>query len=108
MSADLVNIGWFVGVIAALALLFAAGLKLPVQIGSASRAITIAFVVAAALAVVILANVALFRHVERASGWRERRGHLPRGHGLGMSTSPLAAAAAQHYRTAERYGVRRP
>jgi hypothetical protein len=62
MSADLVNIGWFVGVIAALALLFAAGLKLPVQIGSASRAITIAFVVAAAAAVVILANVALFRH----------------------------------------------
>src|SRR5262249_13259192 len=41
---------------------FAAGLRLPVQIGPASRAFPAAFVIAAALAVVILANVALFRH----------------------------------------------
>ena len=58
----MINIGWFVGVLAALAVLFAAGLKLPVQIGSASRAFTAAFVIAAAIAVVILGNVALFRH----------------------------------------------
>ncbi len=62
MSPDVINIGWFVSVVAALALLFAAALRLPVQIGSASRAFTATFVVAAALAVVVLANVALFGH----------------------------------------------
>lgn len=62
MSSELIDIGWFAGVVAALALLFAAGLRLPVQIGSASRALTAGLVVAAALGVVILANVALFRH----------------------------------------------
>lgn len=62
MSSELLNIGWFVGVVAALTLLFAAGLRLPVQIGSASRAFTAAFVIAAAVAIVFLANVALFRH----------------------------------------------
>ena len=62
MSAELVNIGWFIGVVAALALLFAAGLRLPVRIGSASRVITMGLVVGAALIVLTLANVALFRH----------------------------------------------
>lgn len=62
MSSEWINIGWFAGVIAALALLFAAGLRLPVQIGSASRAFTATSVIAAALAVAVLANVALFRH----------------------------------------------
>jgi ABC-type uncharacterized transport system len=62
MSSEVINIGWFIGVIAALALLFAAGLKLPVQIRSASRAVTAALVIGGALAVTILANIALFRH----------------------------------------------
>jgi ABC-type uncharacterized transport system involved in gliding motility auxiliary subunit len=62
MTSELINIGWFAGVVAALALLFAAGLRLPVQIGSASRAFTAALVISAALAIAILANVALFRH----------------------------------------------
>jgi gliding motility-associatede transport system auxiliary component len=62
MSAELANIGWFFGVVAALALLFAAGLKLPVRIGSTSRVVTTVLVVGAALTVAILANVALFRH----------------------------------------------
>jgi hypothetical protein len=62
MSTELANIGWFFGVIAALVLLFAAGLKLPARIGLASRTVTTVLVVGAALTVVILANVALFRH----------------------------------------------
>ncbi|WFU18663.1 Gldg family protein [Bradyrhizobium sp. CB3481] len=62
MSAEVINIGWFVGVIAALALLYAAGLKLPIQIRSASRAVTAVLVVGGAIAVAILANIALFRH----------------------------------------------
>jgi hypothetical protein len=62
MSTELANIGWFFGVVAALVLLFAAGLKLPVRIGSASRVFTTVLIVGAALTVVILANVALFRH----------------------------------------------
>jgi hypothetical protein len=62
MSAELISAGWFIGVVAALALLFAAGLKLPVRIGSTSRVATTVLVVGAALTVAILANVALFRH----------------------------------------------
>src|SRR6185437_7978820 len=34
-------------------------------------------------------------HVERASGWRERRGHLPRGHGLGMACSHYVSGSAK-------------
>ena len=62
MSSELINIGWFAGVVAALALLFAAGLRLPVQIGLASRAFAATLVVTASLAIAVLANVALFRH----------------------------------------------
>jgi hypothetical protein len=62
MSTEVINSGWFFGVVAALVLLFAAGLKLPVRIGSASRVVTTVLVVGAALSVVILANAALFRH----------------------------------------------
>jgi hypothetical protein len=62
MSTELINSGWFLGVVAALVLLFAAGLKLPVRIGPTSRVVTTVLVVGAALGIVILANVALFRH----------------------------------------------
>jgi hypothetical protein len=62
MRTELVNIGWFLGVITALMVLFAAGLKLPVRVDFTSRAVAAAFVIGAALTVVILANVALFRH----------------------------------------------
>jgi hypothetical protein len=62
MSTEFANSGWFLGVIAALAVLFAAGLKLPIRIGSTSRVVTTVLVVGAALGIVILANVALFRH----------------------------------------------
>jgi len=63
MSAqDLINLGWFAGVVLALAVLFAAGLKIPVRLTATSRIASVALVVAAAVAVTILANVALFRH----------------------------------------------
>jgi ABC-type uncharacterized transport system len=62
MSTELINSGWFLGVVAALVLLFAAGLKLPVRIGSTSRVATTVLVVGAAMGIAILANVALFRH----------------------------------------------
>ena len=72
MDADLVNIGWFFGVIAALVLLFAAGLKLPVRLGFTRRAISAALVIAAAAIVIILANVALFRHDAHLDLTREK------------------------------------
>ncbi|MCP2132677.1 GldG family protein [Bradyrhizobium ottawaense] len=72
MDVDLVNIGWFFGVVAALALLFAAGLKLPVRLGFTRRAISAALVIAAASGVVILANVALFRHDAHLDLTREK------------------------------------
>ena len=33
--------------------------------------------------------------VERASGWRERRGQLPRGRGLGMACSHYVSGSAK-------------
>jgi hypothetical protein len=71
-ASETINIGWSFGVIAALALLFAAGLRLPVRLGFASRAVSAALVVAAAVTVVILANVALFRHDAHLDFTREK------------------------------------
>jgi hypothetical protein len=61
-SLDWTNLGWFAGVVLALMVLFAAGLKVPVRLAFASRLASAALVTAAALAVTILANLALFRH----------------------------------------------
>ena len=61
-ALDWINLGWFAGVVLALAVLFAAGLKIPVRLTATSRIVSVALVVAAAIAVTILANVALFRH----------------------------------------------
>jgi hypothetical protein len=71
-AAEAINIGWFFGVIAALALLFAAGLRLPVRLGFASRAVSAALVVAAVVTVTMLANVALFRHDAHLDFTREQ------------------------------------
>ena len=71
-DGDLINVGLFLGVIVALALLFAAGLKLPVRLGFAPRAISAALVIASALGVVILANAALFRHDAHLDLTREK------------------------------------
>src|SRR5207237_1097095 len=59
---DWTNFGWFAGVVLALAVLFAAGLKVPVRLTLASRIASVTLVVAAAVAVTILANLALFHH----------------------------------------------
>jgi hypothetical protein len=72
METDLVNIGWSFGVVAALALLFAAGLKLPVRLGFARRAMSATLVIAAAMLAVVLANVALFRHDAHLDLTREK------------------------------------
>jgi hypothetical protein len=61
-SADWINLGWFTAVVFALALLFVAGLKLPVRLAFGSRLASLGLVLAAALSIVILANLALFRH----------------------------------------------
>jgi ABC-type uncharacterized transport system involved in gliding motility auxiliary subunit len=71
-ASEAVNIGWFFGVIAALAVLFAAGLRLPVRLGFASRAVSAVLVVAASIAAVILANLALFRHDAHLDLTREK------------------------------------
>ena len=70
--SEAVNIGWFFCVIAALALLFAAGLRLPVRLGLARRAISAALVIGLAIFLVILANVALFRHDAHLDLTREK------------------------------------
>jgi hypothetical protein len=71
-AAEAINIGWFLGVIAALAILFAAGLRLPVRLGLPSRAVSTALVVAAAVTATILANIALFRHDAHLDFTREK------------------------------------
>jgi hypothetical protein len=71
-DGDFINVGLFLGAIVALALLFTAGLTLPVRLGFARRAISAALVIASALGVVILANVALFRHDAHLDLTREK------------------------------------
>jgi ABC-type uncharacterized transport system involved in gliding motility auxiliary subunit len=61
-SLDWTNLGWFAGVVLALMVLFAAGLKVPVRLAFTSRMASATLVVVAALAVTIVANLALFRH----------------------------------------------
>ena len=69
---DAVNLGWSAGIVVALALLFAAGLKVP-SLGLRPAAWHLpALVVAAAVGGVILANVALFRHDAHLDLTRER------------------------------------
>jgi gliding motility-associatede transport system auxiliary component len=71
-ASEAINIDWFFGVVAALGVLFAAGLKLPVRLGFVSRAVSGALVIASAVTVVILANVALFRHDAHLDFTREK------------------------------------
>ena len=62
--------GWFVAVLGALVVLFAAGLRVPAR--PAGRALTAIGIAAAAVAIVGLANVALFRHDGHLDLTRER------------------------------------
>jgi hypothetical protein len=61
-SLDWINVGWFAGIVCALVVLFAAGLKVPVRLAFASRIASATLVAVTAVAVTILANIALFRH----------------------------------------------
>ena len=61
-SLDWTNLGWFAGVILALAALFAAGLKVPARLSLGGRAVSASLVAGAAITITMLANVALFRH----------------------------------------------
>jgi hypothetical protein len=61
-TAPLINLWWFVVVMAALIVLFAAGLHLPRPPVGWRGVLQRVLLVAAAAAVVVLANVALFRH----------------------------------------------
>lgn len=53
---------WFLGVVAALLVLFAAGLRVPIPAMGPARWLARVGVIAAAVAVAILANMALYRH----------------------------------------------
>ena len=59
---DLVNLAWFVVVMVALALLFAAGVRLPVARAGWRRRLARGGLVVGAAALVLLANMALYRH----------------------------------------------
>jgi hypothetical protein len=60
--ADLVNGAWFVVVLAALVVLFAAGVRVPLARAGWRRGLVRAVVILAAAALTLGANVALFRH----------------------------------------------
>jgi hypothetical protein len=62
MKTDLVNGAWFVVVLAGLLLLFAAGVRLPASRAGWGRRLARAGVAVGAGAIVLLANVALYRH----------------------------------------------
>jgi ABC-type uncharacterized transport system involved in gliding motility auxiliary subunit len=62
MSTDLVNLAWFAVIMAALLVLFAAGVRLPVARAGWGRRLARAGVVVGAGGVVLLANIALYRH----------------------------------------------
>lgn len=74
MSRDVINVLWFGGWLVALAMLFVAALRLPLEPRGrgALRIVYVWAVVAAALASVILANVALLRHDVHVDLTRER------------------------------------
>jgi hypothetical protein len=66
------NLLWFAGVLAALVLLFAAGLRLPVPTAAGSRIAARISIITAAVAVAALANIALYRHDAHLDLTRER------------------------------------
>ena len=79
-SGELANTVWFVGVIAALVVLFAAGLRLPVPPIGPSRWLVRGAIVGAAVGAIVLANMALYRH----------DGHLDVTHEKAFTPSPEA------------------
>jgi len=63
---------WFLGVLAALLALFAAGLRLPVPRGGFTRGLARAAVIGGAIGATILANMALYRHDAQVDLTREQ------------------------------------
>src|SRR5262249_36435987 len=63
---------WFLCVLAALLVLFAAGLRLPVPQGAFMRALVRAAVIGGAIGATVLANVALYRHDAQLDLTREQ------------------------------------
>ncbi|HET8577125.1 MAG TPA: Gldg family protein [Methylomirabilota bacterium] len=61
-QSDPVNVAWFAVVLVALLLLFAAGVRLPVARAGWSRRLARGSVAVSAAALVLLANIALYRH----------------------------------------------
>jgi len=69
---ELAALAWSVGVLAALLVLFAAGLRLPVPPAGLSRGLARAAVIGGAIAATILANMALYRHDAQLDLTREQ------------------------------------
>jgi hypothetical protein len=63
---------WFLGVLAALLVLFAAGLRLPIATAGFARGLMRAAAIGGAIAVTILANMALYRHDAQLDLTREQ------------------------------------
>jgi ABC-type uncharacterized transport system involved in gliding motility auxiliary subunit len=72
MMSELTSALWSIGVLIALTLLFAAGLRLPVLIAPLHRLAAKVLVTAAAVGVAVLANLALFRHDTHLDMTREK------------------------------------
>ncbi|HET7876033.1 MAG TPA: GldG family protein [Methylomirabilota bacterium] len=70
--SELLAVLWFLGVMAALGVLFVAGLKLPVPPGGRRRWLARAAIVLGAAALTVLANIALFRHDAHLDLTREK------------------------------------
>ena len=72
LSGEAVAAIWFCGVIAALVVLFAAGLRLRTALAGPARWIQQAAVIAAAFAITVVANIAVYRHDAQFDLTRER------------------------------------
>jgi hypothetical protein len=88
MFGDLASALWFPGVVAALTVLFAAGLRLPVPTPGWRRWLARGAIVAGAIGVTALANTALYRHDAQLDVTRERA----------FTPSPEAQAIARELR----------
>jgi hypothetical protein len=88
-ESEFLNAGWFVTVIAALVVLFAAGLRIPLPASGWRRHLARAAVALAAAAMVLLANMALFRN----------DAHLDLTHSKGFTPSAEAQRVVRSLQT---------
>jgi hypothetical protein len=71
-NAEIAGLLWCVGVLAALVLLFVAGLRAPVLIATTHRLAARVLITSGAVAITVLANLALFRHDTHLDLTREK------------------------------------